>query len=446
MTGETAYLAALSGTSVVSLAKYVGAHENSSMAALGITKPIHCTSQGKAILAHLPAREADQIIATIRLEAFTAQTITSRSALRHRLEIVRQRGFAVDDQEIVAGTRCVGAPVIDRDGHCVAAISVAGPSYRMTLERVEQLGPELVDAARRIGGMLAQRHADGARGGSAHRAVGEVAFHGCLPSWSAAEGVLYWADRLAPAVHVLDPSGAPRQIAKLERPIEAMALADGGGVIVVCDGSWFHVGLDAAAPRPMAPNLPRVAVLRRGDNGLLWAAATRDGRSDVGVIDAAGQLTPLWSVSGEIRDLSPTGDGTCVHAVGAGGVVYQLDQGRSVPHILNRIPRGSGEPCGIGRDRAGRLWLALWDGWSVAQLDDDGDIARILALRVPRPTGIAFGGADLDVPHVTTARLGLQRDILENAPLSGRLLIVDASRDRAAEAVHARGRRASPTS
>ena len=52
-----------------------------------------------------------------------------------------------------------------------------------------------------------------------------MAFHGCLPSWSAAEGVLYWADRLAPAVHVLDPSGAPRQIAKLERPIEAMALA-----------------------------------------------------------------------------------------------------------------------------------------------------------------------------------------------------------------------------
>lgn len=427
MTGETAYLAALSGSAVVSLAKYVGAHENSSAAALGVTKPLHCTSQGKAILAHLPSAQAERIIASIRLDGLTPHTITSRNALRHRLDIVRQRGFAVDDQEIVMGTRCVGAPVIDRDGACVGAISIAGPSYRMTLDRIEQLGPDLIDAAQRIGSMLAPRASDLTQAGSAMLAVGDVAFHGCLPLWSDMDGQLYWADRLAPAVHVLDANGAPRMLAKLDRPIEAMVLAPEGGVWVVCEGGWFHVSPDGEVPRPLIRSSPRMSVLRRGRDGVLWGAIARSGGSDVGIVDDDGLFAPIWSLAGEIRDLAPDDDGRLIHAVGGGGVIYELKRDRAAAHILTRIPRGSGEPRGIGRDGQGRLWLALWDGWSIARLDEHGEIERIHALPVPRPTGIAFGGPGRDVPHVTTARLGLQRDILENAPLSGRLLIVDVS-------------------
>jgi len=64
------------------------------------------------------------------------------------------RGWSVDDEEIVLGVRCVGAPVVDAAGKVRGAISVAGPAYRMTMERVQGLGPEVAEAARRVGEQL----------------------------------------------------------------------------------------------------------------------------------------------------------------------------------------------------------------------------------------------------------------------------------------------------
>jgi sugar lactone lactonase YvrE len=106
------------------------------------------------------------------------------------------------------------------------------------------------------------------------------------------------------------------------------------------------------------------------------------------------------------------------------GTVYILQVGTRAPRILNRIPRVSGEPRGLAVDATGRLWVALYDGWSIARLSPEGEFDRITALPVPRPTGIAFGGEDGQSIFVTTARVGLPRDVLDNAPLSGRLLVV----------------------
>ena len=93
--------------------------------------------------------------------------------------------------------------------------------------------------------------------------------------------------------------------------------------------------------------------------------------------------------------------------------------------MLARIPRGAGEPRGLALDPEGRLWVALSDGWSVARLDAFGEIERVVGLPVPRPSGLAFGGPDRSHLYIATAPLGLPRDILENAPLSGRLLVLE---------------------
>ncbi|MDB5369065.1 MAG: transcriptional regulator, IclR family, partial [Roseomonas sp.] len=148
MTGETAYVAALEGRDVLSLGKYEGAHERRSAARLGERKPLHCTSQGKAILAFLPEAERDALLKRLPLKPMTPHTLTDRRRLAAALRIVRARGFATDDEEIALGTRCVGAPVLDGEGRVLGAVSIAGPAWRMTVERLELLGPEVAAAGR----------------------------------------------------------------------------------------------------------------------------------------------------------------------------------------------------------------------------------------------------------------------------------------------------------
>src|SRR6185436_1050200 len=83
-------------------------------------------------------------------------------------------------------------------------------------------------------------------------------------------------------------------------------------------------------------------------------------------------------------------------------------------------------PAGLALDAEGGLWIALIDGWSVVRISGDGALTRVVGVPVPQPTGLAFGGADLQTLYVTTAREPLAReaiaaDALASAPLSGRL-------------------------
>jgi DNA-binding IclR family transcriptional regulator len=87
VTGETAYLAVLDGSSVLSLERCDGAHSQRSAAALGQSKPLHCTGQGKAILSRLPKDEAEALVKAIDLPPLTEHTITDRRRLQVELRI-----------------------------------------------------------------------------------------------------------------------------------------------------------------------------------------------------------------------------------------------------------------------------------------------------------------------------------------------------------------------
>jgi DNA-binding IclR family transcriptional regulator len=157
LTGETTYLATLDGLEMVSLERVDGAHSQRSYAALGVRKPLHCTSQGKAMLAAMPGADQEVLVKALTLKPHTPLTITDRRRLMAELRITSTRGWSVDDEEIAMGVRCVGAAVIDRKGAVRGAISVAGPAWRMTRQRLELLGPEVMGAASRIGEQLAVR-------------------------------------------------------------------------------------------------------------------------------------------------------------------------------------------------------------------------------------------------------------------------------------------------
>jgi DNA-binding IclR family transcriptional regulator len=99
------------------------------------------------MLAFQNAEFVDRMLQSHRFTAYTSATLRSASQLRLHLDTVRKQGFAIDDEEFEAGLRCVGAPVRDHSGRVVAAISIAGPAFRITRERLPTLVEQVVNAA-----------------------------------------------------------------------------------------------------------------------------------------------------------------------------------------------------------------------------------------------------------------------------------------------------------
>jgi DNA-binding IclR family transcriptional regulator len=116
----------------------------------GLRRPLHATGVGKAILAHLPDERVDDIVDRHGLTAETAATVTDRSTLDDQLSTVRDRGFAVDDEELIPGLRCVGVPILDSDGAVLGAISVSQPTNRMDDDRFLDDIPDVVRSAANV--------------------------------------------------------------------------------------------------------------------------------------------------------------------------------------------------------------------------------------------------------------------------------------------------------
>lgn len=119
----------------------------------GMRLPAHCTASGKAILAFLPPEEVNALLPG-PLPRLTDHTITSHAALFQQLEEIRQRGWALDDEETEIGVRAVAAPIRDITGRAVASIGIPGPAGRMSYERIEEMAAALIEAARTISARL----------------------------------------------------------------------------------------------------------------------------------------------------------------------------------------------------------------------------------------------------------------------------------------------------
>lgn len=134
--GETVHLGVLQKTQVIYLEK-IEPHRRVCMTSkTGSTNPAYCTSMGKAMLAYLPEDVLEQTISKIRFTRYTPKTIGSREELLKSLERVRRRGYAIDDEEIETGVRCVGAPVFDDHHYPIAAVSISGPSSRIRVQNL----------------------------------------------------------------------------------------------------------------------------------------------------------------------------------------------------------------------------------------------------------------------------------------------------------------------
>jgi DNA-binding IclR family transcriptional regulator len=147
-TRETANLAVLDGDEVNNVDQVSGPHLVRVGNWVGRRTPLHCVANGKALLAFLPQADLERLTAG-PLAAFTPVTVTRPSALRASLALVRQQGYATALGEIEEGLNAIAAPIFDAEG-VVAAISVSGPAYRVTPERVPDLGQITREFAQRV--------------------------------------------------------------------------------------------------------------------------------------------------------------------------------------------------------------------------------------------------------------------------------------------------------
>ena len=110
----------------------------------------HCSAIGKALLSHLPEADVRELVAHTGLPARTATTITDVEQLLVELGRVREREFAVDDEEDSEGVVCVGASVVDHRQVCVAAISLTGLKLTLPADGIDGLGDVVRRYAREI--------------------------------------------------------------------------------------------------------------------------------------------------------------------------------------------------------------------------------------------------------------------------------------------------------
>ncbi len=145
--GETASLAVLADGEVVYIAIVRGQREIGIQSNVGARHPVHCTALGKVLLAYRPAEEVRDMLVQHGMPRHTERTITTVEAFEGALTQVRKLGYAVDDEERAYNIRCVAAPIRDRHGDVIAALSASGPAFRLDELTLDRMRGHVVAAA-----------------------------------------------------------------------------------------------------------------------------------------------------------------------------------------------------------------------------------------------------------------------------------------------------------
>ena len=146
---ENVNLSVLDDTDVVYVDVIESAQRIKLAASPGQRLPAFCTASGKAILAFVPEENVKGILER-GMSRYTQNTILSQKAFFENIQEARERGFALSEQEFEEGINAIAAPIYNSHGKPIASVSIAGPAYRLTRERMIEIGSSLVAAANNI--------------------------------------------------------------------------------------------------------------------------------------------------------------------------------------------------------------------------------------------------------------------------------------------------------
>lgn len=142
-----ALLAGLRSAQIVLIGYQVPAGGDGGGAWVGHQNDVHCTSLGKALIAHLSEPELKSLLMNRPLARYTANTICSLERLRKHLATVREHGYAVNNEEHISGIKAVACPVFNDVGKVVAAVGLCGSTTELPSWRIPKMGKELISAA-----------------------------------------------------------------------------------------------------------------------------------------------------------------------------------------------------------------------------------------------------------------------------------------------------------
>jgi len=262
-----------------------------------------------------------------------------------------------------------------------------------------------------------------------HHQLGEGAL------WHARTGRLYWVDIAGHTVHAYEPATGRTLTALVGQSVGAVVPTRRGEVLVALQRQFAFLDLAGGriTPFPVVPLEPDGVRFNDGKcdpAGRFWIGSTAfDHAAGAGRLHC---LFPDLHVETKLSGLTISNglawsrDGqTLFHIDSPTGGVDTFDFDAATGAIANRrtlrqFAPGEGSPDGMTIDADGRLWIALWDGWRVVQIDATTG-ATLAEVKVPaqRVTSCAFGGPALDTLYITTARLGLNEAQLAAQPGAG---------------------------
>lgn len=245
------------------------------------------------------------------------------------------------------------------------------------------------------------------------------------PVWDAAEGVLWWLDIMAGAIHRFDPGTGADTSVGAEQPVTAMVpRASGGFVATVADG---YAELDPAAGtvKPFAPiTIPDEQPMRMNDGkcdpqGRFWAGTmTFDFTPGAALyrLEADRSVRPILTDVKLSNGLGWSPDGTTMYYIDTmqhGVDAFDFDPATgdiSGRRRVIEIDESIGLPDGMCVDAEGCIWVAMFNGSAVRRWAPDGTPDAVIELPVAQVTCPVFGGEDLGDLYITTAAEGIAPD------------------------------------
>lgn len=250
----------------------------------------------------------------------------------------------------------------------------------------------------------------------------------------------YWVDITGRRVHAKDWPDGPTLTLAMPDQVGSVALRAGGGLVAALRHAIAFCDVDRGT----------VEIVCKLESDL------PGNRLNDGAVDGGGRF---WVGSMDLAESAPTGsfyrldpDLTVTRAFGGivcsngpawspdGRTMYHVDSTRRLIRAYDADPAtgelGAGRifvsdegeewyPDGVTVDAEGGVWNCKWDGSRIVRYGPDGTVDRVLPVPVPRPTRCAFVGPDRTALAVTSARTGLSAAALAEAPLSGRVLLLD---------------------
>lgn len=156
-TNEVIHLVIRDGVEIVYVAKVEPQKTIRMYSRIGKRIPIYCTSVGKSMLSYMSDAEVEDIWRNSTIKKFTEHTIVDFKEFKEHLQLVKERGYAIDEQENEIGIRCIGASILDHKGAVCGAISISGSTISFTEDKINEFSKLIIEYTNKISRELGYR-------------------------------------------------------------------------------------------------------------------------------------------------------------------------------------------------------------------------------------------------------------------------------------------------